>query len=130
MEMTVSFEGKAKVIAEFNGMKIVTDQPVPAGDGSAPTPFHLFLASLATCAGIFVRSFCDQRGIPTDKISITQTMEFDQATHMISEMEIKINLPSDFPEKYKNAVVNAADLCLVKRHSHNPPRIKTIAVIG
>lgn len=130
MEMTVSFEGKAKVIAEFNGVKILTDQPVPAGDGSAPTPFHLFLASLATCAGIFVRSFCEQRGIPTDKISITQKMEFDQSTHLISDMEIKINLPSDFPEKYKNAVVNAADLCLVKRHLQNPPRIKTFAVIG
>jgi putative redox protein len=130
MEMTVSFEGKAKVIAEFGGIKIITDQPVPSGDGSAPTPFQLFLASLATCAGIFVKSFCDQRGIPTEKISITQKMEFDKTTHLISEMEIKINLPSDFPEKYKNAVVNAADLCLVKRHLQNPPNITTIAVIG
>jgi len=130
MEMKVNFEGKAKVMAEFGGMKVITDQPVPSGDGTAPTPFNLFLASLATCAGIFVKSFCDQRGIPTNNITLTQKMEFNQATHLISDIKIIIHLPSDFPEKYKNAVVNAADLCLVKRHFHDPPKIETIAEIG
>lgn len=128
MEMKITLEGKAKVIADLGGMKVVTDQPFPAGDGTAPTPFNLFLASIGTCAGIFVKSFCDQRNIPTDKIYLTQKMNYNHATHLISEMEIAIHLPADFPEKYKQAVINAADLCLVKRHFNNPPQITTIAV--
>ncbi|PKP17032.1 MAG: osmotically inducible protein C [Bacteroidetes bacterium HGW-Bacteroidetes-21] len=126
MEMTITFEGKAKVIAEYDGMKIETDQPFPSGDGSAPTPFNLFLASLGTCAGIYVKSFCDQRNIPTKGIKITQRMQYNPTAKLISEILIDIQLPADFPEKYKTAVINASDLCAVKRHLHNPPVIKTI----
>jgi putative redox protein len=51
MEMKVDFPGGARVAAHFGDFTINTNQPVKAGgDGSAPAPFELFLASLATCA--------------------------------------------------------------------------------
>ncbi len=124
-------EGNAKVNAEFKGNIIRTDQPVRSGgDGSAPSPFDLFLASLGTCAGIYVKSFCDQRGISTEEIRIVQSMEYDAAKGMIGKVNIEIHLPSDFPEKYKDAVVSAADLCAVKRHLKDPPQVFTKARIG
>ncbi|MCD6660785.1 MAG: OsmC family protein [Lentimicrobium sp.] len=127
--MKITFEGKKKIIAEFNGHRIVTDQPVRGGgEGSAPAPFDLFLASIGTCAGIYVKSFCDQRGISTEGISLEQEMKFNPQTHLISDLEIRILLPADFPEKYKEAVVNSANLCAVKRHLHNPPNMSVIAV--
>lgn len=125
MEMKISFEGKKVVNAEFNGQIISTDQPVQAGgEGSAPAPFTLFLASIGTCAGIYVRSFCDQRKIPTENISISQKMEYNYKTRMIDKIELKVNLPNDFPKKYKQAVINAANLCAVKEHLKNPPNIE------
>jgi ribosomal protein S12 methylthiotransferase accessory factor len=127
--MKITFEGKKKIIADFNGHRIVTDQPVRGGgEGSAPAPFDLFLASIGTCAGIYVKSFCDQRGISTEGISLEQEMKFNPQTHLISDLEIRILLPADFPEKYKEAVVNSANLCAVKRHLHNPPNMSVIAV--
>lgn len=127
--MKITFEGKKKIIADFNGHRIVTDQPVRGGgEGSAPAPFDLFLASIGTCAGIYVKSFCDQRGISTEGISLEQEMKFNPQTHLISDLEIRILLPADFPEKYKDAVVNSANLCAVKRHLHNPPNMSVIAV--
>ena len=55
MEIEVSFPGGKRVDATFGGFTIRTDQPVSAGgQGSAPEPSALFLASLATCAGIYV----------------------------------------------------------------------------
>lgn len=127
--MKITFEGKKKIIAEFNGHRIVTDQPVRGGgEGSAPAPFDLFLASIGTCAGIYVKSFCDQRGISTEGISLEQEMKFNPQTHLISDLEIRILLPADFPEKYKDAVVNSANLCAVKRHLHNPPNMSVVAV--
>ena len=33
--------------------RIHTDQPAPAGGDSAPSPFDLFLASIATCMGFY-----------------------------------------------------------------------------
>jgi len=130
MQLEIFFEGKKKVNARYNGNIIKTDQPIEAGgDGSAPAPFDLFLASIGTCAGIYVKGFCDQRGIPTDEIKIYQSMEFNQETRLIGKINLEIVLPSDFPEKYKDAVINVANLCAVKKHLLNPPEIKVTTTI-
>ena len=129
--MEITLDGKKKVNALYNGFIIKTDQPVEAGgDAAAPAPFDLFLASIGTCAGIYVKGFCDQREIPTDNIKIVQTMEFNRETRLISNISLDIQLPSDFPEKYKDAVINVANLCAVKKHLKNPPQIDVTATLG
>ncbi len=115
--------------AEFNGFTIHTDQAKYAGgEGSAPEPFSLFLASIGTCAGIFVLSFCQQRGIPTDDIRIVQSHTVNESGRGIGKIEIAIELPHDFPEKYKDAVISAANLCAVKKHIQTPPEFVVTTV--
>lgn len=122
MEMKIRFPGNKKVTAEFGGFTVATDQPKEAGgDGSAPAPFDLFLASLGTCAGIFVLSFCRKRDLPTEGLEITQTAEWDDAAHRVSKVTLNIKLPKGFPEKYRDSVVSTANLCTVKKHLANPP---------
>jgi putative redox protein len=125
MEMTIRFPGYKKVSAEFEGFTVLTDQPKDAGgDGAAPAPFDLFLASIGTCAGIFVLSFCQKRAIPTDGIEILQTTERDEAKHLVSKIALEIRIPAGFPEKYRDSLVKAAELCTVKRHLMEPPRFE------
>ena len=120
--MEIYFDGNKKVNANWNGSTIKTDQPAQGGgDGTAPAPFDLFLASIGTCAGIYVKGFCDQRGISSDNIKIIQKMNFNPATRLIDKLDLEIQLPADFPEKYKEAVINSANLCAVKRHMQQPP---------
>jgi putative redox protein len=129
MEMEIFFESGKKVNALYNGNVIKTDQPVEAGgENSAPAPFDLFLASIGTCAGIYVKSFCLQRGIPTDDIRIIQSMEYDYSKGLIGKINLDIQLPDSFPEKYKDAVIKVANLCAVKKHLLNPPEIEVNAV--
>ncbi len=131
MEMVISFPGGARVDADYGGFVIKTDQPISGGgDGSAPTPFALFLASMGTCAGIYVLSFCQQRGLPTDNLRIRQSMDMDPNTHMVTQVTLDIDLPAGFPEKYLGALVKAAQLCAVKRHLENPPHFKIETHIG
>lgn len=131
MNMEIFFEEGKKVNALFNGMVIKTDQPVEAGgEGSAPAPFDLFLASIGTCAGIYVKSFCLQRGIPTVDIRIIQSFDFDHINGLISKIKLDIELPADFPEKYRDAVIKVANLCAVKKHLLNPPEIEVKANIN
>lgn len=131
MELQISFAGNKQVIAHVGEHKILTDQPVMAGgDNQGPAPFSLFLASIGTCAGIYVKSFCDQRGIPTDGITLTQKHSFNPTSHMIEGIELKINVPSSFPEKYYDALVKVADQCAVKKHLQNPPAIKVYTSVN
>jgi ribosomal protein S12 methylthiotransferase accessory factor len=126
--MEITFEGGKVVAAHTQGHIIRTDQPVKNGGGNtAPTPFDLYLASIGTCAGIYVKSFCDNRKIPTDNIRIVQKTEFDKETGLPVDITIDIKLPPDFPEKYKDSVVNVAELCKVKKSIAMPPVFKIIS---
>lgn len=129
MEMKIHFPGGKQVDAVYNGFTIHTDQPVgDGGNGSGPTPFDLLLASLGTCSGFFVASFCQSRSLPTDNIHLTLRVSADEKTHLMKTVDIDIVLPPDFPERYRSAVVRAAEMCMVKQTFANPPVITFRAV--
>ena len=120
--MTVSFPGGKRVAAAYDGFEIATDQcKESGGEGSAPEPFDLFLASLATCAGIYVLGFCQKRKIPHEGIRLTQKWEKDEKTKRLTDIRISIEVPPDFPEKYHSALVRVARQCTVKKTMENPP---------
>jgi len=122
INMEVTLDGGKVITAHLNGKTIKTDQSVRnGGGGTAPEPFELFLASIGTCAGIYVKSFCDQREIPSENIRILQSVEFDPEKRVPSAIKLDIKLPVDFPDKYKTAVINAAELCLVKKTINSGP---------
>ena len=127
--MTVTFPGGKRVDAEYGGFTVRTDQPPQGGgEGSAPPPFDLFLASIATCAGIYVKGYCDSRGIGTEGLKLEMRIERDPEKHRVARLAIEIKLPDGFPEKHKEAVIRAADLCAVKKHILSPPtfEIRTV----
>jgi putative redox protein len=131
MEIVIDFPGKARVDAHVGPYTIMTDQPPQGGgDGSAPSPFTMFLSTIGTCAGIYVVGFCRQRNLPTENIRIIQRVYSDPASGMVSRVDLDIQLPPDFPEKYKEAVIRSANQCAVKKHFERPPEIVVRAGIG
>lgn len=125
MSMTISFPGGKRVSAAFGDYLLETDQPKDkGGDGTAPSPFDLFIASIGTCAGFYILSFCKERNIPVDNIKLTLDTEKHPETKMTDKIIIQVQLPEDFPDKYKKAVIAAADVCSVKKHLLNPPAIE------
>ena len=118
MEMLIDFPGGARVDAHFGSFTVHTDQPPAA---SAPTPFATFLASLGTCAGIYVLGFCQQRGLPTEGIRILQRMHSNPFSGMVEKIDLEIQVPASFPEKYRASLIRSAELCAVKKHFENPP---------
>ena len=126
--MEITFEEGKVVTAHTRSHNIRTDQPLDNGGGdTAPAPFELYLASIGTCAGIYVKSFCDNRKIPTDKIKIIQKTEFSKETGLPVAITIDIQLPADFPEKYKASVISVAELCKVKKSIANPPVFQIVS---
>ncbi|MCX6547511.1 MAG: OsmC family protein [Acidobacteria bacterium] len=123
--MLIDFPGGARVDAHFNGFTVRTDQgPQGGGEASAPTPFDLFLASLGTCAGIYVLGFCRQRGLPTEGIQLRERVLRNPETRKLEAVEIDIEVPPTFPEKYHEALVRAAAQCAVKKQLEAPPAIQ------
>ena len=129
--MEITFGGNKKINASFDGFEIKTDQPVSAGgEGSAPTPFDLFLASLGTCAGIYAVGFLQNRKLSTEGFKIDLSFDWDEKSHLINKVGMRVTLPEGFPLKYKDALIKSMELCTVKRHLASPPAFEITAQGG
>jgi len=118
----VSFSGGKRVEAQIESMMVPTDQSIDnGGTGTAPEPFQLFLASIATCAGIYALEFCLTREIPTAGMGLVLSCEMDEKDQVCKRLNIDLDLPVDFPEQYKRAVVRVMNLCSLKKQILNPP---------
>ena len=127
MEMIIDFPGGQKVDAHFRGHTVQTDQPTT---DSAPMPFELFLASIGTCAGIYVLGFCQQRNLPTEGIRIIQHNHPNPATGMMDKIDLEIQVPPTFPEQYHAALVRSAELCKVKKTLEHPPKFEVFTKVS
>jgi len=120
----VSFPGNKKVDVEFDHFKIKTDQSVKnGGDETAPEPFAVFLSSLAACAGIYAKSFCDTRKIPTDNMQLFLDASFKKGQAHMEGISIRLHVDLNFPEKYIKPIIKAMEGCAVKNQLH--PDIRT-----
>ncbi|HEY46549.1 MAG: hypothetical protein AMJ88_11845 [Anaerolineae bacterium SM23_ 63] len=123
MEIEITFPGGARVDAQLNPYTIHTDQRQrDGGEGSAPTPFDTFLASIGACAGIYVLNFLRKRELPIEGVRLIQRARRDSTTGLVDQIELEIKLRDDFPEKYRAAIIRAAELCAVKKQMEKPPQ--------
>jgi putative redox protein len=126
-ELIVKFGDGLKVDVEYKGFVVKTDQPArEGGGGTAPSPFDYFLVSLAACAGFYALAFCRERKISVDGLAVTMSTERGEVSKMIDKVTISVELPADFPEKYRFALVKAIDHCTVKAHILRPPQFEIV----
>ena len=128
MEMIIDFPGGSRVDAHFGIFTVKTDQPPEA---TAPSPFEYFLSSIGTCAGLYVLGFCNQRDLPTEGIRIVERINHSRVSGMVETIDLEIQVPPDFPEKYRDSLIRSASLCAVKKHLEKPPKFNiTTSVTG
>ena len=126
-EMIVKLGDGLQVDVEYKGFVVKTDQPArEGGGGTAPSPFDYFLVSLAACAGFYALAFCRERKISVDGLGMTVGTERGEVSKMIDKVTISVDLPADFPEKYRFALVKAVDHCTVKAHILRPPQFEIV----
>jgi ribosomal protein S12 methylthiotransferase accessory factor len=128
MKYDVSFTGGVAVESTAKGHTVRTDQPAPLGSDSAPSPFDLFVASIATCMGFYALHFCRERGILTEGLGLSLETVRDPEKKRLSSIDASLTLPPGFPEKYRQAIVRAVDQCAVKKHVLEPPAF-TLTVV-
>jgi ribosomal protein S12 methylthiotransferase accessory factor len=129
-EIVITIPGGRRVDAMLGRHLVRTDQPLDnGGEDTAPSPFEHFLAAIGTCAGIFVQGFCAKRGLPTEGIRIVERPSY-AADGTLSGVDLDIQVPPSFPEKYREALVRVADQCSVKKAIQAQPRFQVRTVVA
>lgn len=128
-EISVTFPENLKVEASIGDFTLLTDQPQKSGgDNEAPSPFELFTASIATCAGYFALKFCRARDIDPSSMRLKMSYAWDSEAKRYPKMSVELELPENFPDKYKKAIIKAMDQCVVKQHILQPPEFDMTVV--
>ena len=126
MAVEVTFPGGRRVDAKVGGFTVSADKSVEEGGaGGAPSPFDLFLASLATCAGMNVVYFFEHRKLSPKDVKMVVHVDYDDEGYMAKKITTEVILPADFPEEYRERLVRAVDACYVKKHVLNAPEFVT-----
>jgi len=129
MKVDISFPGGVAVEGGTRGFSVLTDQPQGGGGSdAAPNPFELFLISLGTCSGYFALRFCNERGINPKGLALALDAEKGTEGKKLDRVSIRITLPDEFPDKYRQAIVKATDMCAVKQVILDPPEFITTIV--
>ncbi len=122
----VSFPKGVQVQARIGEFDILTDQPLSDGGANeAPAPYDFFLASIASCAGVYVLRFCQERNISIEGLGLGLDIERDPETKYLKKVKMEITAPQGFPDKYRKALVRAAEQCSVKKALSSPPEFET-----
>lgn len=116
MDLKIKFDKSGRIVPFINGTEITMNE----------SPFLIFLATAGMCSAVYVKAFMQQRGLPIDEVEITQRMNYNQMTNMVKDIDIIVDLPASFPEKYKNTIKNVVAQCPVKRHLAEPPTFNVI----
>ena len=115
----VQFQENKKIDIQLGGFTVKTDQPTEdGGDNTAPSPFDLFLAGLASCTAVYARSFCESRHIPCQGMSLSLDPFFKEGAKRMEKVVITLHVPQAFPEKYIKAVIKSMGMCAVKNQMH------------
>lgn len=129
-DIIVKLPGGRRVDAHLRGHVVRTDQPKDnGGDDGAVSPFELFLASIGTCAGIFIQGFCAARQLDFSAIEIEERAEVNDEG-VLTAVRLEVRLPKDFPEKYRAAIVKVAEQCSVKKAIAAQPSISVATSLG
>ena len=124
MDIHIKFAKNFQLEADLGTIKIMSDQSKESGgDGTAPNPYQYFIASIGLCIAHYVNAFCQQRDIATDEIKITEQVSVDPSSGKTSFNSI-IKLPAYFPDKYREALLKAAEGCKVKKTIQSIPEFK------
>lgn len=99
--LQITYEGGRRftsVFAETNTV-IPSDQlPSSGGNGTAPEPFQLFLAALASCAAVYIQGYCDKRGIDWSGISLRMKGDWNDTRRLYDSIHFEVSSASGLPD--------------------------------
>ena len=123
--ITVTWDGGVRFTADIRGHKVSVDQPSQGGgQDSAPMPLELLPTSLGTCVALFVQQFLVTRGLSAEGLTVTVTATGAPNPQRIGAFDVQVTIPGGVPEKYRDAVLRAAQTCTVHNTLEHRPEVK------
>lgn len=126
MEIKIKYLAEQKFLAESRNHKIIIDQPKDkGGEDAGMNPLEIFLTSLGSCAGFYVKMYCQNAGVDTQnlEIGVSASLTADKPFRF---QDIKVKIFLDSVGKRKQALLNFINNCPVNNTLKANPGVKFI----
>jgi uncharacterized OsmC-like protein len=122
--IVVTWDGGVRFSANIRGHKLTVDQPVNGGgEDSAPMPVELVPTALGTCVAYYVHQFLSARGLDATGLTVETSATGAAGPNRLARFEVQVRIPGGLPDKYRDAVVRAAESCTVHHTLTHTPEI-------
>lgn len=101
---------------------LASDQPSPYGEDTAPAPFDIFLAGIASCTAYYAQVYCRKWKLPHDGITVELQPTFSDK-HLLTDVRMTVKVPAGFPAEHHQGLLRNAGNCLVKKTLEVPPTV-------
>ncbi len=102
---------------------IESDQPAPIGEDKAPSPFDVFLASVAACTGYFAQRYCRKWKLPHEGIEVVLEPVWGER-HSLERIRMSLVVPPGFPAEHREGLLRNAGHCPVKKVLETSPPVE------
>jgi len=103
---------------------VVVDQPADVGgDDVGPTPTELFVASLVSCVAFYAHRHLRRHRLDSTGLRVTAGYRMVSRPARVSDVEIRLHLPPDFPPARRDALLAVAGHCTVHNSIVSRPAI-------
>ena len=112
--ITISHEKDLVFKSELRNHTIFSDYAIEdGGKDEAPSPADYLVCSLGSCFGMIIERYCQSHGYSSDGTEISMTYMLNDKPKMVKSITADIELPEDFPEDRKKAILHSVKTCVI-----------------
>lgn len=122
--ITTTYRGDMSFETVLGSHRLVIDVPASmGGKDRAPTPSELFVASIGSCVGAFVASYCERTGLDSRDMTVDVHFQRTQDPTRLTDLSVVVNLPHARCDAREEAIRRVAEHCPVHETIVTMPRI-------
>jgi putative redox protein len=112
--ISVTLGAGASFAVAIRSHGLIVDQTVRGGGAdSGPEPIELLGAALGSCVALYLRRFCEARGLPTTGLRVEVEQRGVTGPQRIGEFVVRVILPPSIPDRYAEMLERVARSCPV-----------------
>jgi len=120
--MRVQWQAEDRFDIQVRSHTITVDQPADAGgDDLGPTPTELFVASLASCVGFYVRRYLRRHHIDPAGLEVTTRFQMGAKPTRVAVVDMEISLTAELqPDRHAGLLAQAKHCTVHNSITHTP----------
>src|SRR5512135_3099553 len=112
--LTVAYKGGIQFLVSSGKHSLTIDlAPEKGGSDEGMSPPEVFIASLASCIGVYVVRYAQNAKLDTRDLAIRCGWQISDDKKRISSIQVRISLPHADVGKREGALLEAARHCLI-----------------